>query len=123
MSYSNATSRESESLIEACLERVRLEARLDDDPVLPRLPPRPSPPPAFVRTAEPIVVPARVPEDLEVPSRPSRWPVLAWFFLVGVFGGAALMKSPVAKKPAVQHTLHAAGDLTKRVYVAVKHRL
>jgi hypothetical protein len=150
MSYSSvigpAESDQSDSriLIEACLARVRKEAGLDAEPVLPPLDVllgRSQRPPARLvvgrsahelPTAEAIVkssvrpkakATSRIDRADELPTtlaRRMRWPVLLCGFIGGIFGGVALMMSPAGQKPAVQHvvkTVH--GHLEGAYVVAV----
>jgi hypothetical protein len=51
-----------------------------------------------------------------------RWPVFLCGFVAGIFGGIALMKSPVGRRPAVQHVVKATQRQAVAVYgvVAVK---
>ena len=121
-------------LVDRCLARVRKDARLDEEPVLPPLdvilgkePKRIvfSPWIKASPSASEIVRDAGAPAFLpNLPDRPTaalpatlssrpvktfaqrmRWPVLLCGFVAGVFGGAAVMKSPIGRKPAVQHVL------------------
>ena len=134
MSFSSVLSPESDQsdsriLIEACLARVRQEAGLDVEPVLPPLdallgksdaPPRDrvvvSPSAQQLPSAEAIVKasvrPAAVttakidrPDTTKTLARRLRWPVLLCGFVAGISGGVAIMKSPVGQKPAVQHVV------------------
>jgi hypothetical protein len=75
----------------------------------------------FVRTA-PETIPAREPDlsSLDLPRPPSRWPFLAWFFLVGVVAGAVLMKSPLAERPGVQQVVRPVGATAKRALSSLK---
>lgn len=56
-----------------------------------------------------------------------RWPVLACGFVAGIFGGMAMMKSPLGQKPAVQHVVRGAQAQAANVYsvaiAAAKSRL
>jgi len=132
MSYSRAVpidESDSRILIEACLARVRKDAGLDAEPVLPPLdvllgetkPPRPrllvSPSARQLPTAEAIAkasvrsgaaTTAKTDRnDAKTGSMPRRmrWPVVLCGFIAGVFGGAAMMKSPIGQRPAVQHVV------------------
>jgi hypothetical protein len=120
---------ESRILIDACLARLREEAGLDAEPVLPPLhlflgkpaaaPMRPllHPPRSpglglapLARPAPPRTPPTSASARSEHPTSIAklsrsymRWPLVLCAFIGGVFGGVALMKSPVGQKPAVQH--------------------
>lgn len=154
MSYCPAIPNlESESfMIDACLARVRVDARLDEEPVLPPLetilPNR-----VFVHartehlpSADAIVksvwsrrpgtpvadsgeIPAAPPSSSTTTERTTqarrrRWPVLLCGFVAGLFGGVALMKSPVGRQPVVQHSVQHSVAFVKRhalhVYVVAE---
>ena len=125
MSYCNAlpvVESESNILIEACLAGVLRSAGRDDEDVLPPLrellPASPAPPgpvaPRAIReqpsaetsvsATSPTVRTRRSPPRTLVQSM--RWPVFLCGFLGGIFGGAALMKSPAGAH--VARALHAA---------------
>ena len=171
MSWSGAIPREADQsdsriLIDACLERVRKDAGLDDESVLPPLdvlfgkPDRTSPPhiegnvePAVSKSGREPRRPPVVPEPpaevgdrlasssppprseieaVEVREAPSsaghrlRWPVVLCGFIGFLFGGMALMRSPVGQGPAVQQVMTTAADQVGAAYgatVAVKARL
>ena len=151
---------DSRILIDACLARVRVDARLDEEPVLPPLESilpnrlivraetdnvptadaivksvwsrRASPPPSESGEVPVAPPPAPAPSSAATGSTqrkarslpvPRRWPVLLCGFLSGIFGGVALMKSPVGRQPAVQHTVQHSVTFAKRqaghVYAAV----
>ena len=146
MSYSSmairAASDQSDSriLIEACLARVRREAGLDIEPVLPPLDVlvgktrRPSsrlvvgPSAKELPSAEAIVKSAVRPSrkttaKVERPealsksiARRMRWPVFLCGFIGGIFGGVAFMTSPVGQKPEVQHAVTVALEHLQRAY-------
>jgi hypothetical protein len=167
MSYCGAIPVESDShiLVDTALARVRRDARLDEDPVLPpldvilgkapkrivfspdvisrvrerRLPKveteitdddlievdveESEAPRALDAARVELRAPATPLVPMLLPDRPTaalpatlsrrprtlaqrmRWPVLLCGFVAGVFAGAAVMKSPVGKKPAVQHAV------------------
>ena len=135
MSYSSvvvpAENEQSDSriLIEACLAHVRKDAGLDADPVLPPLdvllgkavtPPAkrlvvgpsaremPSPESIVKSSVRPGKTTAKI-ERSDKPEkslgRRMRWPVFLCGFIGGIFGGVALMTSPVGQKPAVQQVV------------------
>jgi hypothetical protein len=160
MSYCGALPASSESriLIDACLARVRADAGLDNDPVLPPLELIVDKPTTrFVvsasahnlPTAEAIVtsmargdaspkalgsteaadppklgnvsvettpVTARAAARVRSIERRMRWPVFLCGFVAGMFGGVALMKSPVGQTPAVQRTIHKARTHVAHAY-------
>jgi len=148
MSYSSvvvrAASDQSDSriLIEACLARVRKEAGLDADPVLPPLdmlvgrPRKPAsrlvvgPSARELPSAEAIVKSAARPpgmakakverSDMRSTSlaRRMRWPVFLCGFIGGIFGGVSFMKSPAGQKPAVQHVVKVVHGHLQGAYVA-----
>ncbi len=151
MSYSTAIPIDSEQsdsriLIETCLARVRQDAGLDAEPVLPPLdvllgktgaPPATrfevSPSAQQLPSAEAIVKssvrPAAVttakierPDTVRSISRRMRWPVLLCGFIGGIFGGVAVMKSPVGQKPAVQQAVKTVQHHLEGAY-ALKSRL
>jgi hypothetical protein len=158
---------DSHILVDACLDRVRKDARLDDEPVLPPLDVTLGKEPkklVFADTVDVVptaqeIVKSAVKEVKEVKEPPAaspsgavpavsserslitlprfaaprktlaqrmRWPVLLCGFVAGVFGGVAVMKSPVGKKPAVQHIVKKARTGASSVWggaVAAKSRL
>ncbi len=136
----NGEESESHVLIDACLARVRIDARLDEKLVVPplevivgRRPPPPYPGGHVARPVSQVMQRAEPPSSLRlrveapVPMEDAivatglrhctveivqrmRWPVLLCGFLAGTFGGVALMKSPEGQRPAVQ-----ARSLTKHI--------
>jgi hypothetical protein len=145
MSYCGAIPVESDShiLIDACLARVRVDARLDEDPVLPPLEvllgkedrtPSPrvviSPFVKRLPTAEAIVKASVKPAALVTSSTPTkpavartfaqrmRWPVFLCGFVAGVFGGVAVMKSPVGNRPTVRHAVQKVQSHAASAYAA-----
>jgi hypothetical protein len=140
MSACSAFSDDTHHLVDSVLARVRTEARLDDEPVLPpleaiirRLEPAPRPvakrpttPIVLVPTPAPLpspeaIVAAAVKESertqrakrFETKRRLSRWPVLLCGFVSGVTMGAAFMLSPVGQKPVVQREVQHALKVTR----------
>ena len=133
---------DSRILIEACLARVRKDAGLDAEPVLPPLevllgterPPLAKrlvvgPSARELPSAESIVkssVPAarttakieRSEKLVQSLGRRMRWPVLLCGFIGGIFGGVALMKSPVGEEPVVQHAVKTVQRHLEDAYVA-----
>lgn len=157
MSWSGAIPREADQsdsriLIDACLERVRKDAGLEDESVLPPLevligmPERTAPPhiepPAVSKLALEPGRPAVEPEssvelglrpasssrpevDAVEPPKPTssaghrlRWPVVLCGFIGFLFGGMALMRSPVGQGPAVQQVMTTAADHVGAAYAA-----
>ena len=143
---------DSRILIEAVLARVREDAQLDAEPVLPPLdvllgrPPTPEPavrlvvgPSARELPSARSIVKASVRESgrptgvttakIARPAGSSRrawWPVFLCGFIAGVFGGVAFMKSPVGQRPAVQRMVKQAEKRLGEGYaatVAAKTRL
>lgn len=140
---------ESHILIEACLARVRQDARLDEEPVLPPLHMLVSKPesermrlyvgpssrqlPSAGEIVKSVVKPvtanganAATRSRREKPTartskslvRRMRWPVLLCGFVAGIFGGMAVMKSPVGEKPAVKHVVKQAQTHAASAYAA-----
>lgn len=74
---------------------------------------------AIVRGAAKPVVPLRVMRQaptlvtIRARERTVMWPVFLCGFVAGIFGGLALMKSPAAKKPAVQHVVQEANAIVR----------
>jgi hypothetical protein len=73
-------------------------------------------PSAIVRSVRPgVVTPAPVKaRRVQTPTvatfrtraaKKAMWPVFLCGFIAGIFGGVAFFKSPVGKKPAVQHVM------------------
>ena len=150
MSYSSvivrAASDQSDSRISdgACLARVRREAGLDADPVLPPLDvllgrkDRPAPsrlvvgpsrrelpsPETIVRSSvrrpkrEIAKTVARADKSAPSLARRLRWPVLLCGFIGGVSGGVAFMESPVGRTPAVQQVVKQVQTQIEGAYVA-----
>lgn len=145
---------DSRILIDACLARVREHAQLDAEPVLPPLDvllgrPAAAPPPATrlvvspsaqqLPSAEAIVKAAgqraaaatavAATAGVTAPSRRAvrwRWPVVVCGCIGALFGGMAVMKSPVGQDPAVQHAMATAARHVDGAYaaaVAAKTRL
>jgi hypothetical protein len=139
---------DSNILIDACLASVRKNAGLDNEPVLvplKRLLEADAPKHVVVGpsvrelpTAEKIVRSAAKASTLptaskeavaqrDVTTAPSmhkltrriRWPVFLCGFVAGVFGGIAVMKSPVGQKPAVQSVVHKAQSHIASVWAAL----
>ena len=140
-------------LIDACLARVRKDAGLDDESVLPPLdvligkPERTSSPrivvgpaarhfpsaKAIVESAVSAAPPARTNVETAKALKPAspvvhrlRWPVVLCGFIGFLFGGMALMRSPVGQRPAVQQVMTTAAGYVETAYgatVAVKSRL
>lgn len=155
MSFSSVLSPESDQsdsriLIEACLARVRQDAGLDAEPVLPpldvllgkresaprdRVLVRPSSQqlPSAEAIVKASVRPAAAPtakidrnDTTSTFARRMRWPVLLCGFIAGISGGAAVMKSPIGQKPAVQHLVEKAQGHLEAAYavtVATTSRL
>ncbi|MFO0734466.1 MAG: hypothetical protein U0270_01230 [Labilithrix sp.] len=46
-------------------------------------------------------------------ARKMAWPVFLCGFVAGIFGGMALLKSPVGQKPAVQHVVKQASSMMR----------
>lgn len=67
-------------------------------PTPPSTPPTRLMPPPFPRTVAQTVLTRRTAEAM-------RWPVFLCGFVAGIFGGMALLKSPVGHSPAVQHVM------------------
>ncbi len=140
------------SIIDSCLSRIRLEAGLDEESVLPALeeiveerevPPARLVVSASVPPAETIVRAALNPAGFrsstanrdEITARPRRrasiaerlrWPIFLCGFVAGVCGGVALMKSPVGKQPTVQRavkTIHNGAVNALAATAAAKSRL
>lgn len=80
-------------------------ARFPREPALPTLE-------ELVRaSARPVEARRRAPTVLTLRARGARslgqvaWPVFLCGFLSGIFGGIALVKSPLGQRPALQHVL------------------
>jgi hypothetical protein len=155
MSYCAVPNIESDSriLIDACLARVRVDAKLDEEPVLPPLEVLVGPRTRIdvfaqtehVPSAEAIVksvwsVKRATLPDVVVPRLDServdstrlskqpmklRWPVFLCGFLAGIFGGVALMKSPVGRTHAMRTSVafvkHEASHAYAAAVVAKAH--
>lgn len=101
--------------------------------LLPDAPPHPTPTPRTsvwsVRSSSAssasveIVSPATLSQSVtarrrrEV-ARAIRWPVFLCGFVAGIFGGLALMKSPVGEKPAVRHAVKVVRRQAAVAYIA-----
>ena len=106
-------------LIDACIARVREAARLDDDAVLPPLPllaPRREVA-IFTRNEMAVATDAAARKTREASTesiaRPkakkrARWPLALCGFLAGAFACAAVLASPVGRRPDVAHATEAA---------------
>lgn len=122
-------------LVDACIARVRETARLDDDPILPRVLPRRGPPP-LPRTGPPplpmaahdiLIIPAPETSDVQViarpraaptvmtrpaapirPARPARWPLMLCGFVAVVAASTSFFVSPQGRRPEVQRVTNAA---------------
>lgn len=66
---------------------------------IPPPPPRRLVPPPFPRAAVQTVLTRRTMHAM-------RWPVFLCGFVAGIFGGVALLKSPVGHRPGVQHVMN-----------------
>jgi hypothetical protein len=127
MSWSSAIPVEhdmsgSDNAIEACLSRVRVQAGLDADPVLPPVHVvigrkeesspyvrRPSPPPPTFGVTVPVAPPVAAEPEPEVRRvRRTTWPLVFCAFVVGITGGASLMMSPLGNTPTMRHIVKTA---------------
>jgi hypothetical protein len=146
MSYSGAIPldpdhSDSAILIDACLARIHRQATTGQ-PVLPPLKAllradarapsahvAPAPlvvlkeeSPKVARSEVSTAKRARLSErssDAPVRRSRARWPVILCGFIGGVFGGAALMKSPVGHRPEVQHVVKSAQTHVENAYASV----
>jgi hypothetical protein len=133
-------------IVDNALARVREEARLDAEPVLPplelllpagRFPKRrPLPVSAVVVVPTPRPLPTAAAIVAEVARQNSksttiatrrsavrsvRWPVMLCGFVASIFAGAAFMQSPVGHRPEVQHAVAIAKTEAIHLYQASKH--
>jgi hypothetical protein len=133
-------------IVDNALARVREEARLDAEPVLPPLevllPARLQRKPligsaVFVPTPRPLPSPeAIVAEAAKQNSKSTtistkrgpvharsaaRWPVLLCGFVASVFAGAAFMYSPVGQRPEVRRAVVVAKTEAAHLYQSTKH--
>jgi len=143
---------ESHLIIEAALASVRKNAGLDEERVLPPLEVlAPKPPPFRVvmspaaqqlPSAEAIVrdvvtanssanVPVvrattltvRTSSSTKTMAQRLRWPVFLCGLVAGIFGSAAVMKSPVGQKPAVRQVVAKVQSSAGKTYFAAKTRV
>lgn len=114
-------------LVDACIARVRAEARLDDDAVLPPLPvvtPRRD---VVILTKAAVGVQGagggRQRTSRDVPTavsvyrqskRPSRVPMMLCGFIAGAAACAAFLASPVGHRPSVERARNAAHARAER---------
>lgn len=111
------------SIVEHALAHVRYVARLDDDPILPKLPPAsrsgvaaiPSPAILFLPPVPEIVKPLATPAEQSAPKakdtyrtraaaktrKGSRWPVRMCGLVALGFAAKAFLASPVGHRPEV----------------------
>ena len=104
-------------LVDACIARVRAEARLDDDAVLPPLP--------VVAPRRDVVILSKsvgergersrdkptvvsLSRQSKLSKRPSRFPMMICGFIAGAAACAALLASPVGHWPAVERATQTA---------------
>lgn len=97
--------------VDACIERVRETALLDQDPVLPALPPLP----IEAQRREPVVfathegppISGPTVATAQPPRRASRWPIFLCAFVASAAGTASLLASPVGERPAIRRVTEA----------------
>ncbi|MBX3201585.1 MAG: hypothetical protein KF894_25840 [Labilithrix sp.] len=136
---------DSRILIDACLARVREHAQLDAEPVLPPLdvllgkPASPAPATRLVvspsarqlPSAEAIVkaaagrrrgeASARAADHVASPARRGArwsWPVVVCGCIGALFGGMAVMRSPIGQEPAVREVMTTAERHVEDSYAA-----
>lgn len=152
VAHSGAVSESHLPIIDAALASVRKNAGLDEEKVLPPLEVlAPKSPPlrvlmpdarsmpsaeAIVRStavsarstgSAPIAVADRNKQTApgirkRTLAQRMRWPVLLCGLVAGVFGGAAVMKSPVGQRPAVRSVVTKAQSSVGKIFFAAKTR-
>jgi hypothetical protein len=130
---------DSYQLVETCLARLRIDAELDELPVLPTIDLLPEGDIVEVDTSELVIVCSSVRElpsaasivresvkanqkdvptlrrmraaaPVAKPVRPARWPVVLCALVATYFGTAAFLESPLGAKPEVRQVIKVSRD-------------